>query len=529
MLVSTWLNGGRDVAWVGVERDETDPIRFWAAVMDALRASGALAEDDPLATLTPGAGGRAGRVPRAPARRARPAAARGPARARRPARAALGRGPPGRRAVARRRARPAADDRDQPPRAEARPAPPAPRRRPARAARRRPALHRRRGGRAAGRGGRRGRCRATSAVCTSAPRAGRPGCGWRRMSLARHDAPARFVAEFSGSERTVADYLLDEVLASQPPEVRSLLLRTCILERVNGPLADLLTGRGDGARLLHELEEANAFVVAVDVARTWFRYHHLLADLLRLELQREAPETVVELHRLAAGWHAEHGHAVEAIRHAAHGRDWELAGELLGRHWVHLLLDGEEPDARRAARRAAGGADRRRRRARHHRRGGHARRGPLGRGRCPHRCGAGGAAGAAGGPPAPRRDRARQRGAAARAPGRRPGRRARGGDARSCTARARPAGVELEAFALMNLGIAERWTLRLAEAETHLERGARARRAGSGGPTWSSAASRRSAPSATSPAAFDAAEAPPARGDRGSRSGWAGPRCRWWA
>ena len=109
------------------------------------------------------------------------------------------------------------------------------------------------------------------------------------MSLARHDAPDRFVAEFSGSERTVADYLLGEVLASQPPEVRRLLLRTCILERVSGPLADLLTGRHDGARLLHELEEANAFVVAVDVARSWFRYHHLLGDLLRLELRREAP------------------------------------------------------------------------------------------------------------------------------------------------------------------------------------------------------------------------------------------------
>ncbi len=79
------------------------------------------------------------------------------------------------------------------------------------------------------------------------------------ISLARHDDPERFVAEFSGSERTVADYLLSEVLAGRPPEVRDLLLRTSILERVNGPLADLLTGRGDGARLLHELEDANAW------------------------------------------------------------------------------------------------------------------------------------------------------------------------------------------------------------------------------------------------------------------------------
>src|SRR6185312_16759823 len=74
------------------------------------------------------------------------------------------------------------------------------------------------------------------------------------LSLVRHDDPARFVAEFSGSERTVADYLLEEVLAREPPEVRDLLLRTSLLERVNGALADRLTGRDDGARLLQELE-----------------------------------------------------------------------------------------------------------------------------------------------------------------------------------------------------------------------------------------------------------------------------------
>ena len=109
------------------------------------------------------------------------------------------------------------------------------------------------------------------------------------MSLSRHQAPSQFVAEFAGSERTIADYLLAEVLARQPAEVRDLLLRTCILDGVNGELADLLTGRTDGDRVLHELAEANALVVATDVARTWFRYHHLLLDLLRLELQARAP------------------------------------------------------------------------------------------------------------------------------------------------------------------------------------------------------------------------------------------------
>ncbi len=162
------------------------------------------------------------------------------------------------------------------------------------------------------------------------------------MSLSRHQAPSQFVAEFAGSERTIADYLLAEVLARQPAEVRDLLLRTCILDGVNGELADLLTGRTDGDRVLHELAEANALVVATDVARTWFRYHHLLLDLLRLELKRELPDEIDELHARAARWYAAKGRPVDAIRHARLSADWDLACELLGRHSVQLLLDGEE-------------------------------------------------------------------------------------------------------------------------------------------------------------------------------------------
>jgi LuxR family maltose regulon positive regulatory protein len=83
-------------------------------------------------------------------------------------------------------------------------------------------------------------------------------------------------------------------------------------------------------------------VVPVDVARTTFRYHQLLLDLLRLDLRREMPGEVPELHRRAAAWYAENGQEIDAIRHARLGGDWDLARELLGRHWVELLLDGEE-------------------------------------------------------------------------------------------------------------------------------------------------------------------------------------------
>jgi LuxR family transcriptional regulator, maltose regulon positive regulatory protein len=161
------------------------------------------------------------------------------------------------------------------------------------------------------------------------------------LSLAGHDDPDRFAAEFSGSERTVAEYLLAEVLEQQTEEVRRLLLKTSILERVSGPLADALTGGSGGERVLEDLEEANAFVVALDAARSWFRYHHLFAGLLQRELRSTAPGEVPALHTAAAAWYAGHGFPVEAVRHAQAARDWELATRLLADHWPGLYLDGQ--------------------------------------------------------------------------------------------------------------------------------------------------------------------------------------------
>ena len=165
------------------------------------------------------------------------------------------------------------------------------------------------------------------------------------LSLSGHPDPARFAEEFSGSERTVADYLLAEVLERQSEEVRRLLLRTSILERVNGELADLLTGSSGGARVLQELEAVNAFVASVDARRTWFRYHRLFADLLRLELRTTAPGELAALHAAAAGWFAGHRHPVEAIRHAQAAGDWCLAARLLSDEWLSLALDGQQDTA----------------------------------------------------------------------------------------------------------------------------------------------------------------------------------------
>ena len=160
------------------------------------------------------------------------------------------------------------------------------------------------------------------------------------ISLTAHPDPERFVSEFSGSERTVAGYLLAEVLERQPPEVRDLLLRTSILERVSGPLADVLTGGTGAEAILQRLEDQNAFVTALDAARTWFRYHHLFADLLRLELRRVAPATIPSLHRAAAAWHEQEGDVVEAVRHYQAAGDWAPAGRLLVDNYLTLTMAG---------------------------------------------------------------------------------------------------------------------------------------------------------------------------------------------
>jgi LuxR family transcriptional regulator, maltose regulon positive regulatory protein len=343
-LLASWLRAADRFgapAWVAVERDESDATRFWAMVMDAIRDSGAIPSGDPLATLVPApSGGRQEFVQHL---------IEGLGRLPRPLLLVI-------------------DDLHQLRSEEALQGleelvTAAPEQlRLFLLSRRDPklGLHRvRLTGelveiRAADLGftaEEAGELMAAAEVPLTAGDVARlhdrtegwaAGLRLAALSLARQEAPHRFVSEFSGSERTVADYLLGEVLNSLSPEVRRMLLRTSILERVNGSLADVLTGRSDGARLLHELEETGAFVVAVDVARSWFRYHHLLGDLLRLELSREAPGEVAELHRLAAAWFAENRHPIEAIRHAELGEDWDLATELLGRHWVHLVLDGEE-------------------------------------------------------------------------------------------------------------------------------------------------------------------------------------------
>jgi LuxR family maltose regulon positive regulatory protein len=149
------------------------------------------------------------------------------------------------------------------------------------------------------------------------------------LSLRSHDDPARFVRAFTGSHRFVLDYLVEEVLNSQPEHVREFLLDTSVLRELTGPLCDALTGRTDGSQTLEELERGNLFVVPLDDQRQWYRYHHLFADMLRARLLSRHPDREPVLHRAASRWYAESGNLADAVTQSLAAGDHERAADLI--------------------------------------------------------------------------------------------------------------------------------------------------------------------------------------------------------
>jgi LuxR family transcriptional regulator, maltose regulon positive regulatory protein len=160
------------------------------------------------------------------------------------------------------------------------------------------------------------------------------------LSLEGHPDPRAFVAGFAGGDSAVSDYLISEVVARQPAERLAFMLRTSIAERVNGELAEALTGAASGSHTLRELARRDVFVSAIGEEGGWYRYHPLFADVLRAELHRRLRGEEPQLHRVAAGWHARHGSPLDAVRHAVEAEDWALAAEVVGEHWLVFLLRG---------------------------------------------------------------------------------------------------------------------------------------------------------------------------------------------
>lgn len=151
------------------------------------------------------------------------------------------------------------------------------------------------------------------------------------LSLEGRDAESRaqLVANFSGRQQFVLDYLTDEVLRRQSESVQTFLLQTSILDRLIGALCDAVTERSDGHVVLESLNKANLFLVPLDTEGSWYRYHHLFAELLRARLRESRPDEVSGLHTRASEWCEQNGLTAEAVDHAMAARDLERAGRLV--------------------------------------------------------------------------------------------------------------------------------------------------------------------------------------------------------
>lgn len=174
--------------------------------------------------------------------------------------------------------------------------------------------------------------------------------GLRMAAIALADASPdqvdRRVREFAGDDHAVADYLAFEVLNRLDARARDALLRGSIVERMCGPLLDALTGRSDGTAILADLHQRNAFVVALDRQRRWYRMHRLLHDLVVAHRRAELAGREQLLHQRAAAWYVDDGRPLRAAHHAAAAEDWDLVGELLDRHAASAVADGRMHEVR---------------------------------------------------------------------------------------------------------------------------------------------------------------------------------------
>jgi LuxR family maltose regulon positive regulatory protein len=160
------------------------------------------------------------------------------------------------------------------------------------------------------------------------------------LSLRNHSNQSAFIESFAGTDRAVSDYLISEVVSSYDEDTLRFLLRTSIVDRLNGELAGALAGVPAGESSLRELERVDGFVDALDSNGTWFRYYPMFAEVLRAELRHRLPDELPTLHSAASDWFARHGQPVEATRHAVAASDWQLAAEIVGAQWLVCVVHG---------------------------------------------------------------------------------------------------------------------------------------------------------------------------------------------
>lgn len=158
------------------------------------------------------------------------------------------------------------------------------------------------------------------------------------LSMKGREDTSAFIQTFSGSHRFILDYLVEEVLNRQPPDIQEFLLETCILERMTAPLCDVVAKRIDSRDILNQLGRANLFLIPLDDERRWYRYHHLFGDLLRSRLEEVQPGQSSALHRRASEWYAGAELVEEAIAHALAGQDMERAASLVEQHAMQMIV-----------------------------------------------------------------------------------------------------------------------------------------------------------------------------------------------
>ena len=160
------------------------------------------------------------------------------------------------------------------------------------------------------------------------------------LSLAGKADKRELVRAFDGTSTHIVDFLAGEVLAGFEPELQTFMLRTSVLERLCAELCDAVLGREDSGAALNSLARSNLFLVPLDASHRWFRFHHLFAQILRVELERREPAVVGELHRRAYRWHRASGTTEEAIQHALAARLFDEAAGLIAETWVHYANAG---------------------------------------------------------------------------------------------------------------------------------------------------------------------------------------------
>lgn len=154
------------------------------------------------------------------------------------------------------------------------------------------------------------------------------------------EAQKNFIARFSASHQYVLDYMTTEVLAHLPDESHHFLLQTSILKQLSGPLCHAVTGNPNSAEILSALVRRNLFLIPLDAEGTWYRFHHLFAEMLRMRLERQGTETIAQLHLRAAQWYEQAGRVDDSLYHALQAGAVDYVVEIILRHWLPAIYSG---------------------------------------------------------------------------------------------------------------------------------------------------------------------------------------------